>query len=181
MRVRQASCSAKEALALLVEKIGQTQEVEIATESAAFFQNGEVGSFELIVMGSALLPMIRLRWTKPSLRVPTQHKFEELIETWDGKVETLFTFAHEFGHYLSYRRKERSCDYESALAKWNNKIPTSKREQGLIIREEEIAWSYGISTLRGLGFKKTKVARSIKKRALQTYRLRLRISPKSRT
>jgi hypothetical protein len=160
----------RSALSALATKV--CEECRLATEGPAYFSGGEAGSFEICTVG-ANGPVIRLFWPRPSLRLPDQHSVVELVEAAQGSSEELYTLAHEYGHYLSYKRGKRSPCYESSLLKFNGGQTLTRKERAAILEEESRAWSYGVSTLKCLGFRKSKLGRRMKKRALAIYRIKL--------
>ncbi len=68
-------------------------------------------------------------------------------------LDELLTLAHEYGHYCSWRAKERSAEYETAIecdpCNWSQLSEASKQ---LIHGEEKRAWAYANETLRTLEF-----------------------------
>lgn len=73
----------------------------------------------------------------------------------------LFTLAHEYGHFVSYKAGGRTLAYAEAVKhlerrKQGTQVkgegPLSEGERELIRREEKLAWAYGRKTLVELGF-----------------------------
>jgi hypothetical protein len=102
--------------------------------------NGEVGIFfpDRGGPGSCVIQIFRPR----AVEVPGDLLFE------------LLTLAHEFGHYRSFERGQRTPAYDRALAIFQKRIEGELDRTGrlLILEEERRAWRYGRAELEELGF-----------------------------
>jgi len=119
--------------------------------------------------GGRKLPFIEL-WRTDALPDPQwtpDLKTRPLLDACD--------LAHEHGHFLSDKNRERTPEYEAALEvlrlyhEQRERMPTPE-ERALIYAEEERAWAYARKTLVGLGVDEWEAFDARKAEALASYR-----------
>lgn len=90
----------------------------------------------------------------------------------DSRLD-LMTLAHEFGHFVAWKRRERTPFYEGSLQAFHQGARLNVAQADAILREERRAWRHGYAALLAVGFKERRCYGHRTRRALQEYRRRL--------
>jgi hypothetical protein len=77
--------------------------------------------------------------------------------------------AHEYGHFLSHQRRERTAEYEVALKALRQRS-LQPEEKNTILAEEERAWRYAREELGNLGVTEWRSFEERQEDALASYR-----------
>jgi hypothetical protein len=90
----------------------------------------------------------------------------------DSRLD-LMNLAHEFGHFVAWKRRERTPFYEESLKAFNEGARLTEAQAEAILQEERRAWRHGYAALFAVGFKERRCYGRRARRALQAYRRRL--------
>jgi len=93
----------------------------------------------------------------PSIDQPSDQKHPDDAAKPIDVLDELFTLAHEYGHYISFKAGNRTTEYVEAVTHIGNCVdsgntPTISAHAIALVREEETrAWQFGRDTLQTLG------------------------------
>jgi hypothetical protein len=161
----------------LSDQIDMVLKKHIHLSTEVGFDNGLIGSFippneDGWGYRGGMIDIIHRR----SFSIYTQQQIADFVGTAERPLDSLLTLAHEFGHYWSYTKGERTSGYEEALRLFNygNPMsPMSDEHKAFILSEEDRAWCYGAGVLFEIGFADVDCIEHAKKIDLEKYKKKL--------
>ena len=144
------------------------------------FQNGEEGTFGKDGLGT---PVIQIQRAKGGLRISKEeNNMAELVDSYNGSIDELYTLAHEYGHHLSKKEGNWTEDYERGRDLINkDRIDLMSPEQKTaVFNEEKSAWDFAIRILTDSGWPNQDSVAAKAEHSLKTYREKLMIDSMQR-